>query len=165
MRRANLRLLVLAATLVAMLAVGVVALAEKDGSADGAFGQAGGYVAAGPGIPGGTGPGQVRTMMQVYGGPPAIAAADGFVFVVQGTTLYKFNAATLEEAGRADLGVQDGPMPMGMPGGPRGGFGGGNAGGGGGGRYGGGNAGGGYGGGNAGGGSGGGGYGGGPVPR
>ncbi len=53
--------------------------------------------------------------MMGMGGTPAIAVADGAVFVVQGGTLYKFNAETLELLGKVTF---EQPPVWGAPGGP-----------------------------------------------
>lgn len=100
-----------------VLAVGaVVAIAQpaaQPGPGGDPFGQPpmqpGGNMAQ-PGRGGFPGMGMMGTMAS-----PAIAIADGFVFVVQGGTLYKFDANSLEQVGKVTF-VEPPQMMMPMGG-------------------------------------------------
>lgn len=120
--------------LVAMLAVGVLAASgDRGDGGQAAYGQGllsgGGAMAGGNGGGGGNWgggmarggsaggavvvgqPGMVPSGWQ-YGGAPAIAVSEGAVFVTQGSTLYKFDAMTLEQLGQVKFGPRPSAPPM-----------------------------------------------------
>lgn len=149
MRYANLKLVGLFVLGAAVLVFGGVVAAEQTDAPGDTYDQgmlAGGQ---GPGAPGGMQPGMPGPpgrnpgmggpgmgMGPMAMAPPAIAVDGGFVYVVQGGTLYKFSADTLDMVARNDFapmmmpmmgpgmmgpGMGPGPQPgMGPMGGPGG---------------------------------------------
>ena len=96
------------------------------GGPGGGFGGQGGGFPGQPGFPGGPG-----GPMMMGGGPSSVAANATQVFVVQGGTLYAFDAKTLKVTAQANLPQpqgQQGRQGQGRPGGFGGGFGGGGGG-------------------------------------
>lgn len=118
----------------AVLVIGaVVAVAQPAQPGADPFGQppaAAGNPQGGPGGPGGRGGGMMGMPMMGMMGSPAIAVAEGFVFVVQGGALYKFDANTLDLVKKVQFEEPPAFGGFGGGGGRRGGGGQGGAGGG-----------------------------------
>ncbi len=107
-----------AALCMVALAAGVAAALPDDAQAEGqaTFGQMPGGM-GGPGGQGGMGgPGMMGPGGPGGGSGAAIAVAEGKVFVVQGRTLYRFDAGTLELDGSVEIPAGEGGMAG--PGGP-----------------------------------------------